>query len=112
MNMPKDEQRRRGAIDKFEVGGEFGPMDDKNEYEQRLDALPTEEKELARESARLADLCRYFSDKKMDIPPEILDQVGALARRSITDRIRVLKAVNRSLMKYLNDVGEDPQIRQ
>lgn len=67
---------------------------------------------MAQESARLADLCRYFSDKKMDIPPEVLDQVAALAERSIADRIRVLRAVNKSLMEYLDDVGEDPQIRQ
>ena len=112
MNMPKDEERRRGAIDKFEVGDEFGAIEDKNEYEQRLNSLPPEEKELAQESARFADLCRYFSDKKMDLPPEVLDQVGALAKRSNTDRIRLLRAVNKSLMEYLNDVGEDPQIRQ
>ena len=112
MNMPKDEERRRGAIDKFEVSGEFGAIEDKNEYEQRLDSLPPEEQELAQESARFADLCRYFSDKKMDIPTDVLDQVGALAKRSNTDRIRLLRAVNQSLMEYLNDVGEDPQIRQ
>ena len=112
MNMSKDDERRRGTVDKFEVGGEFGAIDDKNEYEQRLDSLPPEEKELAQESARFGDLCRYFSDKKMDIPPDVLDQVGALAKRLNTDRIRPLRAVNQSLMEYLNDVGEDPQIRQ
>lgn len=112
MNMPKDKERRRGTIDNFEVGGQYGPIEDRNEYERRLNSLPKEEKELAQESTRLADLCRYFSDKKMDIPPEVLDHVAALAERSIADRIRVLRAVNKSLMEYLDDVGEDPQIRQ
>lgn len=77
-----------------------------------LDALPPDQKELAQENARLADLCRYFSDKKMDSPPQVLDQVGRLARLPIVDRIRVLKDANRTLMGYLSDVGEDPQIRQ
>ena len=63
------EKRRRGTIDKFEVGGELGRIEDRNEYEQRLNSLSPEEKELAQESARFADLCRYFSDNKMDIPP-------------------------------------------
>lgn len=112
MNMPKDKERRRGTIDKFEVGGQYGPIEDRNEFERRLSSLPPEEKELAQESARFADLCRYFSDKKMDIPPKVLDQVAALAKRPIVVRIRVLRAVNKSLMEYLDDVGEDPQIWQ
>ena len=110
--MPRDEKRRRGTIDKFEVGGQYGPIDDRNEFERRLNSLPPEEKELAQEGTRFADLCRYFSDKKMDIPPEVLDQVAALAKRSIADRTRILRAANKSLMEYLNDVGEDPKIRQ
>src|ERR1700747_531403 len=88
------------------------PIEDRNEFERRLDALPPDQKELAQENARFADLCRYFSDKKMDIPPQVLDQVGRLARLPIVDRIRVLKDANRTLMEYLSDVGEDPQIRQ
>lgn len=112
MNMPKDEQRSRGTIDKFEVGGELGPIEDRNEYEQRLNSLSPEEKELAQKSARFADLCRYFSDNKMDIPPQVLDQVGRLARLPIASRIRVLRAVNKSLIEYVNDVGQGPQIRQ
>ena len=113
VSMPKDEkQQHRGAVGKFDAGGEFGPIEDRNEFEGRLDALPPDQKELALENARFADLCRYFSDKNMDIPPHVLDQVGRLARLAIADRVRVLKDANRTLMEYLNDVGEDPQIRQ
>jgi hypothetical protein len=110
--MSKDEKQQRGAVGKFDAGGELGPIEDRNEYERRIDALPPEQKELAQESARFADLCRYFSAKKMDLPPPVLDQVGGLARLPISNRIRVLKDANRALMEYLNDVGEDPQIRQ
>lgn len=112
MAMPKDTKRQRGVLHKFEVGGQFGPIDDRSEYERRLDSLPPDEKELAHESARFADLCRYFSDRKIGIPPQVLDQVGTLSKCPIAARIRVFKAVNQSLMKYLDDAGEDPQIRQ
>jgi hypothetical protein len=113
MSTPKDgKQQHRGAVGKFDAGGEFGPIEDRNEFECRLDALSPDQKELGQENARFADLCRYFSDKKMDIPPQALDQIGRLARLAIEDRIRVLKAANLTLMEYLNDVGEDPQIRQ
>ena len=112
MAMPKDTKRQLGVLDKFEVGGQFGPTDDRSEYERRLNSLPPDEKELAHESTRFADLCRYFSDQKMDIPPQVLDQVGALSKYPIAGRIRVFQAVNKSLMEYLDDAGEDPQVRQ
>jgi hypothetical protein len=113
VSMPEDEkQQHRGAIGKFDAGGELGPIEDRDEFERRLDALPPDQKELAQENTHFADLCRYFSDKKMDIPPQVLDQVVRLAGLAIANRIRVLKDANQTLMEYLNDVGEDPQIRQ
>lgn len=60
----------------------------------------------------LADICRYFAEKKMDIPPLVLDMVERMSRCSVRDRIRILKDANQRLMEYLNDVGEDPKIRQ
>ena len=114
--MSKDEkenrsQPRSGALDKFEPGAP-GPLDDRNEYEQRLNSLPAEQKDLAEESTRFADLCQYFSQQKMDIPPSIVERVGNVFKLSVKDRIRAMKDVNRELMEYLNDVGQDPGIRQ
>jgi hypothetical protein len=109
--MSKDEQenrskRRSGALDKL------APLDDRNEYEQRLNSLPAEQKELAEESTRFADLCQYFSQQKMDIPPSVVERVGSISKLSAPDRIRAMKDINRELMGYLNDVGQDPGIRQ
>jgi hypothetical protein len=81
-------------------------------YDQRLNALPPDQNRLAQESTRLADLCQYFSQQQNDIPAEIVEQVAGLSRLTISERIRALIDVNRSLMEYLNDVGEDPRIRQ
>ena len=115
--MSKDEkenrsQPRSGALDKFEPGGELGPLDDRNEYEQRLHSLPLGQKELAHESTRFADLCQYFSQQKMDIPPSIVERLGNVSKLPVKDRIRAMKDINRELMEYLNDVGQDPGIRQ
>jgi hypothetical protein len=115
--MSKDEKKNRsqpksGALDKFEPGGESGPLDVHNEYQQRLNSLPAEQKELAEESARLADLCQYFSQQKMDIPPSIVERVGTVSKLPVKERIRVMRDINRELMEYLNDVGQDPGIRQ
>ena len=115
--MLKDDKRDQprntnGALDKFEPGGALGPIEDRNEYDQRLNALPPSQNRLAQESTRLADLCQYFSLQKIDIPPEIVEQVAGFSRLTTAERIGALIDVNRALMEYLNDVGEDPGIRQ
>jgi hypothetical protein len=115
--MSKDEEKRQssktgGPLDKFEAGGELGPIEDRNEYEQRLDSLPADQKELARQSTRFADLCQYFCQQEVDVPPQIRDQLGRLSKLAIAERIRAVKNINRELMEYLNDVGQDSGIRQ
>ena len=104
--------KARGLLDKFESGRELGPVEDRSEYEQRINSLPSDEKEIAQESARLADLCQYFAQQKIDVPGQILEQVGRLSSLPIAESIRVLKAINRELMEYLDDVGQNPGIRQ
>jgi len=115
--MSKDKKENQskpesGALDKFGPGGELGPLNDRNEYEQRLHSLPLGQKELAQESTRFAHLCQYFSQQKMDIPPSIVERLGNVSKLPAPDRIRAMKDINRELMEYLNDVGQDPGIRQ
>ena len=69
--------------------------------------LPAGEKELAQESARFADLCQYFERQRMDVPVEILDQLGRASRLAIPERIEAMKKLNQRLMEYLNDAGQD-----
>ena len=115
--MSNDEKENRskpksGALDKFESGSESGPLDDRNQYQRRLNSLPAEQKEFAEGSTRFADLCQYFSKQRMDIPASIVERVGNVSKLPVPDRIRAIKDINRELMEYLNDVGQDPGIRQ
>jgi hypothetical protein len=105
-------KKKSGALDKFEPGSELGAIEDRNEREQQLDSLPAEQKKFAEESTRLADLCQYFAQQKMDIPPSIVERVGSVSKLPALDRIHAMKDINRELMEYLNDVGQDPGIRQ
>jgi len=110
--MEKDERadgtkNAPGNLNRFEPGCGLGPIEDRTEYEQRIDALPADQRELAQESTRLADLCQYFSTQKIDIPPQLVERVTNLRRLTIPERIQVLKEVNNALMEYLNDVGQD-----
>lgn len=115
--MPKDEKQEQpkevvGGLDNFEPGGASGPIEDRNEYEQRLRELPPDQKQLAEESTRLADLCQYFSQHEMDIPPELVERVAELSKLTTSERIQALVDLNRALMEYLNATGRGPAIRQ
>lgn len=103
---------RKGMLDHFELGGESGPLEDATQRELRINQLPPDEKELALESARLADLCQYFSQGKMDIPADLLDRIGRLCRLQPGERVRELLSINHALMEYLNRVGSGPQLWQ
>jgi hypothetical protein len=109
--MADDEKPQRATLDRFESGKELGPIQNREEREQRLNDLPPDQKELAHESARLADLSQYFSARRMDMPSHIAERVSSLPRLQVVERIRALREINQALMEYLNDGGEDPQIR-
>ena len=101
-----------GNLDRFEPGRELGPIDDRNEYEQRINTLAADQRELAQESSGLADLCQYLSTQKIDTPPQLVERVSSLRKLAIPERIRVVKEINKAQMKHLNDVGRDSGIRQ
>lgn len=115
--MSKEEQQTKlesvtRNLAKFLPGGEFGPMANRQEYEQRVDALPPEQREFAEESTRFADIWQYFSEHRMQLPKDVVNQVGGLAQLTTAEQTSVLRRVNQELMEYLNDVGEDSGVRQ
>jgi hypothetical protein len=109
----RDKTRRiEGALDKFEPAGDLGPIEHHTEYERRINSLPAEERQLALESTRFADLCQYFAQQKMDVPADIVAELGSVSKLDIPERIRAMKRLNQRLMECLNDVGQDSGIRQ
>lgn len=102
---------QRGLRD-LESAGDRGAIENRAAREERVNCLPSPEKELAAESAQFADLCQYFEQQKMDVPPEIIDQLGRTSRLAIPERIDALKKLNQKLMEYLSDAGESRFVRQ
>jgi hypothetical protein len=116
--MPKEEEQRKKegsevrTLNKFLPCGEFSPITNRQECEQRLNALPPEQREFAEESTRFADIWQYFSDRRMQLPRDVVDQVSGLPTLPKTEQIAVMRRVNQALMEYLNAVGENSWIRQ
>jgi len=80
--------------------------------DQSLGVAQSQEKDLAEVCARFADICQYFSQQNMDLPPQIVDEVRQVSQLTVGDRIVRMKRLNQELMEYLNDAGPTPQIRQ
>src|SRR5262249_5415753 len=114
--MSKEEQAKQGSatgnLAKFLPAGELASTANRREYEQRGNGLPPEQRELAEESTRFADIWQYFSEHRMQLPKDVVDQVSGLPKFTTAEQTTVLRRVNQKLMEYLNDVGEDSGVRQ
>lgn len=82
-------------------------IDDREAYDQGLAALPTEVRPLATALTVLADLCRYFDENHMDIPPHLVRAVSEVATLPLPERAERVAQINLELMEYLNSVSED-----
>ena len=102
----------RGSLSKFMARGELGAIEDPQEYERRMRALPPVQREFAEEGTRFANLWQFFSEHRMQLPRHIVEQVGELSKLPAAAQIATMRRVNQALMEYLNDVGEDSGFRQ
>jgi hypothetical protein len=116
--MSKEDQQNkpavtaRGSLSRFLPGGELGAMEDPQEYERRMSSLPTAQREFAEEGTRFANLWQYFPEHRMQLPRQIVEQVGELSKLAAAEQITTIRRVNQALMEYLNDVGKDSGVRQ
>ena len=116
--MSKEDQQNKpavtgqGSLGRFLAGGELGAIEDPQEHERRMRALSLAQREFAEEGTRFANLWQYFSEHKMQLPRQIVEQVGELSKLPSAEQIATMRRVNQALMEYLNDVGEDSGVRQ
>lgn len=116
--MSKEDQQNKpaatvhGSLSRFLPSGDQGAIEDPEEYERRMSALPPAQREFAEEGTRFANLWQYFSEHRMQLPRHIVEQISELSKLSATEQIATMRRVNQALMEYLNDVGQDSGIRQ
>jgi hypothetical protein len=98
-------------LQKFQPGGESGPIEDRVEWENRVQSHAPQERELLQELTRFADLWRYFQENKEKLGPEILAALKEAPRLAAPERITRLKEINQRLMERIPDAGEGPKFR-
>ena len=108
----QDSPKAKEGIGRFEPGGDLEAIETCSAREERVNLLPSPEKNLAEECAHFADLCQYFEQQKMDVPAEIIDQLRRAAELAVPERIEAMKRLNQRLMEYLNAAGKGAFVRQ
>lgn len=99
------------VLEQFQPGGQFGPIEDRNEFEKLIESLPPQEQELTRELTHHADLLRYFVERKMKTGSDIADAMFAAGKLPITERIERIRNINQILLERLSRVGQTPEFR-
>lgn len=91
--------------------GLCAPVGDRFEYEQQMNSLPVAERKLAEEVTRHADLCRYFSENDMQVPPHICREVVESRKLAVPQRAERMQEINEELMEYLYSVSQNTEFR-
>jgi hypothetical protein len=98
-------------LQKFQPGGDLGPIEDRVEWEKRVQSHAPQERELLQELTRFADLWRYFQKNRETLGPEILSALKEAPRLAVPERITRLKKINQKLMERIPDAGEGLEFR-
>ena len=109
-----DETRTRKpkeGSNQFQPGGKFAPIHDRYEYEQGMESLPPQERELVKELTNFADLCKYFEEHNQELDPSVARAMSEAAKLPMEDRIARIREINQKLMRAVNDAGEGAQFR-
>ncbi len=89
----------------------LAPINDRFDYERQMNGLPSDSRDVCIEATRLADLCRYFSERDMQVPPHICREIVKLRELAVPERADRMVEISEELMEYLHNVSEDCQFR-
>jgi hypothetical protein len=98
-------------LQKFQPGGDLGPIEDRDAWEERMQSHAPQDRELLQELTRFADLWRYFQESKEKLGPEVLAALEDVPRLPVPERIQRLRKINQKLMERIPDAGEGPKFR-
>src|SRR6201998_779262 len=71
---------------RFEKGGDLAPIEDRDEWNKLVESKPPAQRELVKELARFADLCRYFQERKEKLGPEVVNAISQVHKLPMAER--------------------------
>lgn len=96
---------------RFQTGGDHGPIEDRNEWDQLVRSKGPEESELLQEFTNFFDLSRFLEKRKQPLGERIVSALEQVHKLPVPERIARLRELNQELMKRVADAGEDTQFR-
>ncbi len=98
-------------LQKFQPGGELGPIANRDEWEKRVQSYVSPDRELLQELSRFDDLWRYFQENSEKLGPEILSALREMPRLSVPERIQRMREINQKLLERIPDAGKGFKFR-
>ena len=95
----------------FAPGGALAAIEDHMERERLINELPRDEKALAEGLSRYADLCRFFAEHRMQVPPHMVRGVNQLQQLPLEKRVSQIEDINEAMLEYLHNVSENIGLR-
>jgi hypothetical protein len=98
-------------LQKFQAGGNSGPIADRDEWEKQVQSHASQDRELLQELTRFSDLWRYFQEKTEKLGPTILAVLKEVPKFEVQERIQRIREINQKLMERIPDAGEGLKFR-
>jgi hypothetical protein len=98
-------------INRFQRGGDRGPIGDRHEWEKRMRFHSVENRQLLDELARFSDLWNCLRQRKEKLGSETVNAMLDLCQLPVPKRIQRMQEINRKLMERFTNAGEDTRFR-
>lgn len=98
-------------IERFQPGGDHGPIEDRNAWDQLVRSRGPEEGELLQELTNFFDLSKFLEGHNQALGESIVSALEQVHKLPIPERISRLREINQELMQRVADVGADSQFR-
>ena len=96
---------------RFQPGGDHGPIEDRNAWDQVVRSRGPEDGELLQELTNFFDLSKFLEGRNQPLGERIVSAIEQVHKLPVPERIARLREINHELMKRVADAGEGPQFR-
>ena len=98
-------------MQRFQPGGDHGPIEDRNEWDKLIASREPGERELLQELTNFCDLSKFLAEHNQSLEAGIITSLEQVHKLAIPERILRLREINQQLMQQVACVGEDRQLR-
>ena len=104
-------QKLNEILQRFQSGGDHGPIEDRNEWDQVVRSRGPEDGALLQELTNFFDLSKFLEGRNQPLGERIVSALEQVHKLPVPERIARFREINQELMKRVTDVGDDTKFR-